>query len=171
MAFNRVAFLRAVNVGGRQVSMQKLAELFGDLGFPDAKTVLNSGNVLFSARSSAKKLEALLEAETENRFGLSTSYFVRTGAEMSALVDANPFPRQARDDPARLVVFFLKDAPPAIEARKLISGYGGPEIVKLDGRHAYVYYPDGQGNSKFKFPWHGSARNWNTVLKIAGAIS
>jgi uncharacterized protein (DUF1697 family) len=62
-AFDRVALLRAVNVGGRQIAMAELRALFDELGFSDAKTLLNSGNIVFTAgRKSDAQLERLLES-------------------------------------------------------------------------------------------------------------
>ena len=50
----------------------------------------------------------------------------------------------------------------------------GPETVEVVGRELYAVYPDGQGNSKLtnaliesKLETRGTARNWNTALKLA----
>lgn len=74
-----VAFLRAINVGGRYIKMAALAEHFHALGFTDAQTFINSGNVVFS--SKAKDLTALasrLETQLELLLGFKSEVFVRS---------------------------------------------------------------------------------------------
>ena len=72
-------------------------------------TLLQSGNAVFrTTRSPAAGLERLLETETERRLGLRTEYHVRTAEEWRAVVAANPFPAEARDDPSHLLVVFFK---------------------------------------------------------------
>lgn len=93
-----VAFLRAINVGGRFVKMAALAQHFRALGHDDVETYINSGNVVFrSASRSAATLVAALEAGLSTRLGFETHAFVRTAAQVreiaargQALVDAQP---------------------------------------------------------------------------------
>ena len=50
MAANHVALLRGINVGtAKRVAMEDLRALMGGLGYGDVRTLLNSGNVVFSA--------------------------------------------------------------------------------------------------------------------------
>jgi uncharacterized protein (DUF1697 family) len=170
-AYDRVALLRAVNVGGRWIAMAELRALFEELGFADAKTLLQSGNVAFRAgRKGDAQLERLLEAETARRFGLRTEYFVRDAKAMHAVLEKNPFPREAARDPGRLHVYFLKEAPERKAVTAFDSAWKGPETMSVVGSHAYVYYPNGAGRSKFKLPWLGTGRNWNTVTKLAAIL-
>ena len=83
---NRVALLRGVNVGGNQmIAMADLRALFVRLGFKDAKTLLNSGNVVFTGdKRSDPALEKLLELETQKRFNVPASYFVRSAKDLRA---------------------------------------------------------------------------------------
>ena len=169
---NRVALLRAVNVGGRKVVMADLRALFVKLGFGDAKTLLNSGNVVFSAdRRSDATLEKLFESETEKKFKVKAEYFVRTAQEMHAIVAANPFPKEAKNDPGHLLVVFLKDAPSPKDVAAVQAAHKGSESIRAAGKNIYVYYPDGVGDSKLRLPWIGSGRNWNTVLKLTALLS
>ncbi len=171
-----IALLRAVNVAGHGlVSMATLRDLCVALGFTDAKTVLQSGNVVFSGEARpAAKLEALIETAALERLGLRTTVLVRTVRELTDVITRNPFPNEASRDPSRLVVVFLKSepAPPAVDA--LGAAVAGREIVRGGGRHIYITYPDGQGRSKLtgaliekKLGTPVTARNWNTVLKLA----
>jgi len=78
-----VAFLRAINVGGRFVKMATLAEHFRDLGYGDAQTYINSGNVVFaSASRNASTLAAAIEQALSPRLGFETHAFVRSVAQV-----------------------------------------------------------------------------------------
>jgi len=171
-----VALLRAVNVAGYgSVSMSALRTFFEDLGFAGARTLLQSGNVVFDAGSLADAaIERRLEAEAEKRLGLRTAFFVRRAAEWQALIAANPFPDEAELDPSHLVVVCLKAEPSKAAVARLQAAIKGPELVRVgSGRHVYVTYPAGIGRSKLTAAMiekalggAGTARNWNTVLKL-----
>jgi uncharacterized protein (DUF1697 family) len=85
----------------------------------------------------------------------------------------NPFPDEAERDPARLHVMPLKEAPGEDQVDALQAVITGREVLRAHGREAYIVYPDGAGNSRLtnalierKLGTRGTARNWNTVLKI-----
>jgi uncharacterized protein (DUF1697 family) len=160
-----VAFLRAVNLGPqRRVSMSDLKQMVADLGFKDARTVLQSGNVIFRTEGRAgASLEALLEAEFEKRFGMGTQFFLRSPGELEKVIARNPLPTEAKRDPSRLLVMFCKKEP----AQSLNISGAGKEIVAPAGREIFIYYPSGIGRSRLKIDVVGTARNWNTVLKLA----
>jgi uncharacterized protein (DUF1697 family) len=170
-----VALLRGVNVGGHtKVAMAELRDLIARLGFADAQTLLQSGNLVFrTAGKTGAQLERMLEAEAAKRLGLEAAFMVRSAEEWKAAVAHNPFPEEARRDPARLVLVALKDAPPAGAVKALQAAIVGREVVRARGREAYIVYPDGQGRSKLTnaliektLGTRGTARNWNTVLKL-----
>jgi uncharacterized protein (DUF1697 family) len=173
-----LAFLRAVNVGGHgPIPMEKLRTWLEKLGFTEPRTLLQSGNAVFRGEKlTAAALERFLETEAEKKLGLQTTIFVRTAAEWKTAIAKNPFPAEAKSDPSRLVVVVLKDAPTATQVSGLQAAIAGKgrETVRTHGRHAYIIYPDGQGRSKLTLALiekhlgtRGTARNWNTVLKMA----
>jgi len=171
-----IGLLRAVNVAGHNlVSMADLRNFLSRLGLEEPRTLLQSGNVVFGTKSaSAAALETLLEAEAKKRLGLETTFFVRSTAEWRALIAGNPFSREARVDPARLVAVTLKEAPASAAVKALTAAVPGRESVRVKGNVAYITYPDGQGTSKLsnaliesKLGTRGTARNWNTILKLA----
>ena len=175
----QVALLRAINVGGRNlVAMADLRDLLQALGIADAHTLLQSGNVIFQHdRRRSAELERWLETETERRLAVRADYFVRTSAEWASVVACNPFQREAERDPGHLVVMFLKDAPRKTDVAAIQSAIKGPEVVRADGRQAYITYPAGIGRSKLtnmlieeKLGCRATGRNWNTVLKLAALI-
>jgi uncharacterized protein (DUF1697 family) len=174
-----VAFLRAVNVAGHnRLPMAKLRAFFAGLGFAEARSLLQSGNVVFSGGSrTAAQLEHFLERETAARLGLQTSYFVRSSKELSELIKRNPLRLPAGSDPSRLVVVLLKEKPQAAAVAALRAAHRGPEILGVRGRHAYVFYPEGIGRATLttavieaKLRARGTGRNWNTLLRLAAMI-
>jgi uncharacterized protein (DUF1697 family) len=174
-----IALLRAVNLAGHnKVGMADLRALMADLGLQDPRTLLQSGNLVFgSDGKTAAQLEALLEAEAGKRLGLDTPFFVRSAREWKALIAANPFVAEAKADPGHLVVVCLKQAPPPKNVAALQAAITGREVVKAQGRQAYIVYPDGIGHSRVtgalidrKLGTPGTGRNWNTVLKLAARV-
>jgi uncharacterized protein (DUF1697 family) len=171
-----VALLRGINVGGHnKVAMSDLRDFFGDLGFVGVKSLLQSGTLVFKSNGqTGAVLEHLLEKESAKRLGLSVDYVVRSAAELERIVARNPFPKEAKSDPSHMLVMFLKAAPPDETVNALRESIKGPEVVRGDGKQLYVVYPSGIGRSKLTGTWierklalKGTARNWNTVLKLA----
>ena len=171
-----IALLRAVNVGGRSVPMAGLRTLLADLGCANPRTLLQSGNAVFTmaGRTAETVLERKLEAEAQRRFGMAIPFLLRTAAEWDAIVARNPFRDAAKNDPGHLLLMALKGAPAAAAVKALRDGYQGPESIAVVGRDMYLVYPEGVGRSKLtnalierKLGFAGTGRNWNTVLKLA----
>jgi uncharacterized protein (DUF1697 family) len=175
MSFH-IALLRAVNVGGHnKITMADLCKLLGDLGMIGGKSLLQSGNLVFQTdRFAGAALERLLEVETAQRLNVSTDYLVRSAEEWDKIIARNPFPKEAKSDPARLHLMVLKCAPTTKSVEALRAAIVGRETLHADGKQLYVFYPDGMGRSKLtnvlierKLETRSTARNWNTVLKLA----
>jgi uncharacterized protein (DUF1697 family) len=169
-----VGLLRAVNVGGRKVTMKELREATGKAGFENCRTLIASGNLVFDAKKATDaRIEAELEAIIEKTFGLFSEVMVRNPTEWAAILKANPFPKKAKDDPAHLVVLVCKDKPDAKAIAAWLKGfrekYDKGEQLKVVGREIYIDYGDSIGQSKLILPKKmvtGTARNWNTMLKL-----
>jgi uncharacterized protein (DUF1697 family) len=171
-----VALLRAVNLGSyQQVAMSALRDFAKDLGFRDARTILQSGNLVFNTeRQVAEALEDLLESKAKTALRLATDFFVRSAEDWKVLVDKNPFPDQAARTPGRLIVIFLKHSPNPSGLKVLRDAIRGPEVVEIVEKQAYIIYPNGVGRSRLTnaaieatLGTRATGRNWNTVLKIA----
>ncbi|MEO7712460.1 MAG: DUF1697 domain-containing protein [Gemmatimonadaceae bacterium] len=110
-AHRYVALLRAINVGGHVVKMDRLRTEFDALGFEDVRTFIASGNVLFAAGSDdAVALEHRIERRLEQALGYPVATFLRSPAQLAMLVVNEPY--SDRLDSASLYVGFLKSAPP-----------------------------------------------------------
>jgi uncharacterized protein (DUF1697 family) len=169
-----VALLRAVNVGGRNaVAMKQLRTWMEQAGLRSVSTYLQSGNVVFAAedrspRQSGAEIEDLIARHAK----LTIRVLVRTTAELERVVALNPL-EHAAEDPRRLHVMFLDEAPSVAAFEGLDPADLEPDVFVLDGRHLYMWYPEGIGNSRLggafwerRLRVTGTARNWNTVTKL-----
>ena len=171
-----VGLLRGINVGGHKaVSMAALRDLLTRRGFGDVRSVLQSGNIVFRHRSQTlTQLERIIESAILTELDLQTELFIRSSEEWRGIVSDNPCLEAARRDPAHVVVMFLKQAPTANAITALQATITGPEVVRAVGRQLYITYPAGIGTSRLTgaviektLGTSGTARNWNTVLKLA----
>ena len=170
----RVAgLLRAINVGGRKLLMTDLARIATVVGFDQPQTLLASGNVVFGTERSNSEAERRLEAAILDDQSLATDVMVRDLAELRAVMSANPFPLQAAEEPSRLLVLFLKGEPVGELDGLTFACTLGEELRPGPGC-LYLWYPQGVGVSKLtngvierKLGLRGTARNWNTVGKLA----
>jgi uncharacterized protein (DUF1697 family) len=171
-----IGFLRGVNVGGHgALKMEKLKAWLAGLGLAEVRTLLQSGTFVFRANlTTPSSLEQRLETAAAKDLGLETDFFIRSATEWEEVIRQNPFRAEAKADPSHLVVVVLKNAPNPAHVKSLQAAIKGPEVVRVRSRHAYIYYPDGQGRSKLTLTviekhlgTRGTARNWNTVLKLA----
>jgi uncharacterized protein (DUF1697 family) len=172
------ALLKGINIGGKKIPMTELKALVEGLGYRDVKTLLASGNVVFSCDDKdGAALEKRLEAALAD-YGLKTDVVVRNHAELTVVINANPFPDAARAHPNHLLVSFHRDSVPDGLIEKLPDIYDGPERLKAIGRELYIDYPDDVGHSKLpqamaklKFPKIATMRNWNTVGKLRDLLA
>ena len=176
-----IALFRAVNVGGRMVRMADLKDVLLELGLEDPQTLMQSGNAVCGVRASARSTPQALEARIERallaKTGIQSDTFVRTAAEWDAAIAANPFDEQ-RSDPGHMILTTLRAEPSAAAVKALRASIKGPEVIHAHGRALYVVYPDGMGQSKFTnviieraLDTRGTARNWNTVLKLQALVA
>lgn len=170
-----IALLRGVNLAGhKMVAMADLRAMLTDMGFTDVRSLLQSGNLVFQGRAQASAtLERKLEQEAQRRLDLETEFHVRTKDEWQTVIKRNPFPEAARNNPGHLLMMCFKDAPAAKDVKGLQAAIKDREVVRAVGRQAYFIYPDGVGNSRLTtalidktLGLRGTARNWNTVLKL-----
>jgi len=169
-----VGLLRAVNVGGNPLAMATLRGFLEREGLEEVQTLLQSGNVVFrSENDDPGRLGRHLEERLARALDLRTDFLLRRASEWKAIVQRNPFPKEAETAPNLLVVTTLKAAPGPSNWKALADAVSGPERVHGAGREAYIVYPDGQGRSRLTLSvierhlgTRGTSRNWNTVTKL-----
>jgi uncharacterized protein (DUF1697 family) len=160
-----VVLLRAVNVGGTgKLPMTALAQMCETVGFEKVKTYIASGNVVFQAEGSEDQVRSAMERQLHAYAGKSVGVIVRTAAEIVATFARNPFV----DAPGnRVMALFVDGALPA-DPLDGVTGVKN-EQVHLGKRELFILYPDGMANTRLRIPSekHGTARNMNTVAKLA----
>lgn len=126
----RIAFLRAVNVGKRRVAMARLVAVCERLGYEDVWTWINSGNAIFDTTGSRASIEKALERALEDEFGFECTTFVRTPAQVRALLESTPFTVAEGDTH---FVTFLKKAPTAGQKAELEALSNDYDTLVVDG--------------------------------------
>jgi uncharacterized protein (DUF1697 family) len=168
-----VALIRGINVGrAKRIAMADLRTLVENLGYGDVRTLLNSGNIVFtSARAAPGNAAARIEKAVAERLGVSARVTVLTAAEVAAAVDVNPLLKIA-DNPSRLLVAVLNNAADRSKLQPLLKLDWAPEALALGDRVAYVWCADGILASRlFESVARAvgaavTSRNWATVLKL-----
>jgi uncharacterized protein (DUF1697 family) len=128
------AFLRAINVGGRYVTMDRLREAVTAAGVSKVQTFIASGNVIFeTARRTPPAIEGLLERQLERALGYRVATFVRTMPELAAMADRSPF----EEEGGTTYVLLLKEAPPAEAARRVRALSTDVDRLEVVGREIY----------------------------------
>ncbi len=173
-----IALLRGINVGGRQkLAMADLRAVLAGLGCTGPRTLLQSGNAVFDAEGRpAGRLEQDIAAGIAQAAGLSVRCLVRDQAELDAVIAANPYGHVT--DGARLYALFLSAQPdPALVTEHDPAGLD-PGRISLGDRVIYQWVPDGYSQAPQVAPYTEkklevavTARNWNTVTKLAALAS
>jgi uncharacterized protein (DUF1697 family) len=169
-----VALLRGINLGSkRRIAMADLRALIEELGYSDVRTVLASGNAVFTGPKA--KARDKLEQGLAERFGFDVDVILRTMDELHGVVEADPFGDDVTN-PTRYFVVFLDAAPDAEKLRAITEQDFSPDRVAAGGRELYAWCPDGMQDSRLmrelgKPGMAGTAtvRNWSTVNKLLEA--
>jgi uncharacterized protein (DUF1697 family) len=169
----QVALLRGINIGpNNRIAMPALRELCATGGLGEARTYLQSGNVVLTSRLSPAKLAAKVEKLIADELSLDIAVIVRTRDELAAVVAANPLGDVATE-PKRYQVSFLEEELDAGAIARIAEAAVEPELAVVQGREIYAWHPDGVGRSKL---WarlaakglgvRATARNWTTVTSL-----
>lgn len=176
MPGSHVALLRGINVGkAKRVGMAELRALFEALGYRDIRTLLNSGNVVFSAPARGDP-SARMEQAFAKKFGFSSRFTVLTAAEIATVVRENPLGGVA-EDPSRYQVTVLANPRDRAKLLPLARQRWAPDAFAVGKRVAYLWCPDGIIDSLLAeavFKLLGDAattRNWATISKLHALLS
>lgn len=145
-----VAFLRAINVTGRFVKMGELAAAFHAAGHPDARTYINSGNVVFTSPArAADRLQRSLEAALEPRLGFRSEAFVRSAAQVHAIAARAQALRGRTGPGGEVNVCFLQAPASADHAAAVLALRSSVDDFEVDGREVYWLCLTRQSDSRF----------------------
>lgn len=173
-----VALLRGINLGKRTVKMDALRKLFEGMGYTGVRTLLASGNVVFTAGDKdAQALRAAIEAQFARSFGFAAHILLRSAAQIAALIKAAPFKAIKAAPGVRTHISFFG----APVKSKLKVPYKSPKgdfrILALTKEYlAGVIEPKGGGTPDYMdflgehFGEEITTRTWNTVEKIHGLL-
>jgi uncharacterized protein (DUF1697 family) len=169
-----ICLLRGVNVGGHnQIKMDALRALCESLKLCNAQTYIQSGNTVFQTKESdAVKLATRIENAIEKKHGFRPDVILRTADEMRVVIARNPFANRDAIEPNKLAVMFLAHEPDKAIQEAVHKIKPEAEELHMLGRELYIYFPDGMGRSKLvpllsrALKSAGTARNWNTVVKL-----
>jgi uncharacterized protein (DUF1697 family) len=172
-----VALLRGVNVGtANRIAMSDLRRLFERLGYGDVRTLLNSGNVVFTVSEKAAPVDvAKIEAALLKQHGVKSRVVVLKGKDLIAAVRVNPLARLA-DHPSRLLVMAFPSAKDLAKVRPLLKERWIPEVLALGSRAAYLWCAEGIVDSPIWAAVNhategaGTARNFATMQKLAKMV-
>lgn len=168
-----VALLRGINVGrAKRIAMADLRALVASLGYGGVRTLLNSGNVVFTApEGAAGDAAACIESALSERIGVSARVTVLSASEIAAIVAGNPLLPLA-SDPSRLLVVVLNDRSDRPRLEALLKEDWTPDALAVGERVAYTWCSQGILASRL-LETLGRAlrdgitsRNWTTMLKL-----
>ena len=165
-----VAFLRAINVGGHVVKMDRLRQIFEQLPIRNVSTFIASGNVLFESAAAAIHLEASIELQLRKHLGYPVATFIRSIPELQQVAARDPF----EGDDGTLYVGFLKRQPAPAAARTLSACSNDTDRFRVNGREVYWLGKAGFSGSTFsgakleKIVGPATLRNVTTVRRLAG---
>lgn len=176
-----IALLRGVNVGkAKRVPMAELRALLDELGYTQVRTLLNSGNAVFSASKGQPATHAAaIAGAIASRLNVDVPVIVKSARELSAIVAGNTLARGAADH-SRLLVAFVQDARELSQLAAIAPLVVPPERFLIGSGAAYLYCANGILESRAGEALLGKAgraatsRNWATVLKLhalAGAAA
>ena len=164
------AFLRGVMP--MNAKMPQLKSCFEAAGFKDVKTVLSSGNVVFSAPAAPEaSLERTAEAAMKKHLGRSFFTIIRPLEALRAIVASDPYRAFRLAPDAKRVVTFLREK--AKSKLTLPIELHGARILRMEGREifsAYVPTPHGpvfMSLIEKTFGEEVTTRTWDTVKKVA----
>ena len=170
-----VALLRGINVGrAKQLPMADLRKLLTGLGYADVKTHLRSGNAVFtSTETDPATLQSDIEAAISEQLGMDVTCLVRDRHELATVIEAHPL-KEVATNGSRMLVLFLSEPPDP----NLLATYDpvalDPDGVRLGERVIYQWCPNGiteappvGAYAEKHLKVAVTARNWNTVTKLA----
>jgi len=173
---HRIILFRGMNTGGVRAPVGEQRAMAEEMGLKNPRTLQASGNLVVESGKATAALETDIEAEMARRFDVKIAAMVRTPDQWAKLIAANPFSKEAAEQPSKVVAMVMKDGVKAgaLEAVQALCR-DGEAVEAIDGV-LYFWFPRGQGESEIfkkatpKMLGMGTGRNWNTVLKLGEMV-
>jgi uncharacterized protein (DUF1697 family) len=177
MSDRHVALIRGINVGtAKRVGMAELRETAEALGFRDVRTLLNSGNLVFSASAKAgAQAGQRLGKALATQLGVTAQVMVLSAAQFDEVMADNPL-LGVGDNPSRLMVSVFGEGADRAAIERLATQDWSREALAVGRRAAYLWCPNGVIESRVAAAMAkalGDAvttRNWATVTKLKGLL-
>ncbi len=170
-----VAFLRAINVGGKNViKMSELKECLETIHLKHIQTFLQSGNIVFESELiDTEKLQTLIQHAIEFVFSLSVPVIVRTYEEMENVLATQPFDNFSALPKDKIFINYLQNAPTetTLAAFKPFDAKG--DEFKIEGKNIFIYCQNPYNETKLqngffekKLLCFATTRNFNTSMEV-----
>jgi uncharacterized protein (DUF1697 family) len=168
-----VALFRGINVGkAKRIAMADLRAQLETLGYTGVKTLLNSGNAVFTGGAGAPdKHASRIRAAVAMKLGVDASVIVRSDKDIAAIIAGNTLDKVATN-PSRLLVVMTADTKALGALEALASRRWGKERVHVGKHAAYVWCANGILESQAleallgALGTGGTTRNWSTLSRI-----
>lgn len=172
-----VALFRGINVGkAKRIAMADLRVLLGRMGFSDVRTLLNSGNAVFTGAGKPLDLARDIRAEVKKKLGVDALVIVKSAADIAAVIRGNALEDVAQDH-SRLLVALANEPGAIASLEKHARTIRGEEKVHVSRHAAYLWCAQGILESKAaevllgELKDRGTTRNWATLNKIHALMS
>lgn len=173
-----IALLRGINVGGnRIIKMAELKNVLEALGLKDAKTYIQSGNVLFRSDDDAFNIQDKIEKEINRVWGFDVPVVLRSAKELEQLINNCPFSdeeiktAEQASGKESLYISFMANVPSPEKIQSLKPYENENESYHVIGREVFLLFRDSIRNSKVannlhRLDAHSTVRNSKTVKKL-----
>jgi uncharacterized protein (DUF1697 family) len=171
-----IALLRGINVGGHcKIAMVDLKKLFGELGFHNASTYIQSGNVVFKSEvEDPFAIEKTIKRAIKDRFSLEVEVIAKSLEELSKIIDANPFGEAGLGTGEKVYFTLLSKKPEDELVDKLGKADCNGDEIAVKYKTAYILCRNGYSNTPYNNNFierilnvSATSRNLETMKKLA----
>src|SRR5262245_23495131 len=118
--------------------MQRLRDIFAELGAQDVQTYIQSGNVVFKGRGTAARWGGTIEARLKGEARLPVAAMVLSALDLERVMAANPFVRDRSVDQSKLHVTLLAKTAPKTAQASLDGLKRGDERLAVAGKTVFL---------------------------------
>jgi len=177
-----ISILRGINVSGQRIiRMAALKKIYGELGFLNVTSYLQSGNIIFQTDpDKAFNLAETISNRIRDDLGIEVRVIVLTMDMIKQIIECNPFGPDPAKDSKYMHVTFLASEAGEYDAKAILSKKAENEDIMITGNVVYLYCPNGYGRTKLtnnfleaRLKVTATTRNWKTtneLLRLAATL-